>query len=45
MVIDQARPPEPRMPTITVNNDPRMIAAIDQWAEKYDRENGVYNGD
>jgi len=46
VVIDQAQEPEPRMPTyVTVNNDPRFVEALDRWAEKYDRDHGVNNGD
>jgi hypothetical protein len=45
VVIDQAKEPEPRLPSfVQVNNDPRMVEAINRWAERYDAEHGGDNG-
>lgn len=45
VVIDQEPEPEPRLPSfVQVNNDPRMVEAINRWAERYDAEHGGDNG-
>ncbi len=44
-VIEQPAEPEPRMPsTVTVFDDPRMVEALDRWAERYDAEHEVNYG-
>jgi len=43
---DAATPAEGRMPDfVQVNNDPRVVEAIDRWAERYDVDRGSDNGD
>jgi len=42
MVIEQPAEPEQRMPsTVQVFDDPRMVEALDRWAERYDAEHAT----